>query len=336
MPFTIAKINEAGAITNPDNVNTYVRDPFDFTDVFISSHGWWTTPDGAEQEYTDFRDGLLACFETRRTAPGLRIPQNDQILAVGIEWPAMVSDSLGPFDNIFEAFSYYEIRGIAEWVANTGVTGLIRKIWSFAEEGRQLNIHILGHSMGCRVACQALSTALLADSRPMNPNDLASAPLVRILPNIRLNVTLFEGAIDNNTIDRLQKYGVLSAIDGLRIMVTCSDLDAILKSYPPDDQVNPAMGAKGPTAGTFTDPVSHFYDQQGAVGVGPGSVYSLVADIMDRFIVADLTELHKADRSKDPNKWGGIGGSHSDIFEPAIYELVTGFLFGDHGGAHPA
>ncbi len=258
----------------------------------------------------------------------LTIPPDRQLLPIGIEWPSMVSDTLGPFRNIFETFSYPDMRSRAELVAKTGVASLIRRVWGFANANRPLRIHVLGHSMGCRVACQAMETALLADSKPADPNDLASAPLVRVLPNVHLNVVLFQGAIDNNTIERRQKYGVLSAIEGLRVLVTRSDLDDILKSYPSDDLVHPAMGAKGPTVVTFTDSVSHFYDQLGAVSIGKGSDHTIVAGRKETFIVADLTELHKADRGQNPGKWGGIGGNHSDIFCPEVYELVAGFLFG--------
>jgi len=238
----------------------------------------------------------------------------------------MVPAVLGPFRNIFEAFSYTDMRSRAELVAKTAVASLLRRVWAVGQN-RPLRIHVLGHSMGCRIACQALETALLADSQPKDPSDPASAPLVRVLSNIRLNVVLFQGAIDNNTMERVQKYGILSAIEGLRVLVTRSDLDGILASYPSDDLVHPAMGAKGPTVATFTDSFSHFFDQMGAASVAQGFKYADVARRRETFIVADLTQLHKTDRQKNPGAWGGIGGNHSDIFCSEVYELTAGFLF---------
>ena len=331
MPFVIVKIDETGKITDPDVLTGLVQEPFAFTDVFLSAHGWWTTPDRAVQEYNAFHGGLSECLAKYRSATGLVIPPDDQILAIGLQWPSMVSATLGPFRTIFEAFSYDEMRTRAELIANSSVMSLIRRLWSFARDGRRLTLHALGHSMGCRLVCQAFCSALYVDSQPTNPNDLGSAPLAKVLPNLRINVALLEGAIDNNTIDCLQKYGLLASIDGVRVMVTHSDLDAVLQCYPPDVSNNPAMGAKGPSAGTFTDSDSKFFNQQGAVDVGATFAASGVADVADRFIVADLTKLHAADKAKFPGTWGGLSGSHSDVFEPAIYELVTGFLFGRHG-----
>jgi pimeloyl-ACP methyl ester carboxylesterase len=330
MQIVIAALDENGAITNGKDLDVIEGSP-GVTNVLIFSHGWWTSADAAEREYTQFDNGLAEALSQLRAS--LQIPPDEQLLPIGIQWPSMVSAALGPFRNIFEAFSYPDMRNCAEVVARSGVSDIIRRVWRLAGDTRRLRIHLLGHSMGCRVICQALSYALQADSRAKDPTDLASAPLVRVLPNVQLSVVLFQGAIDNNALERLQKYGVLSAIDGLRVMVTRSDFDDVLKSYPSDDSVHPAMGAKGPTVGTFTDSISHFFDQLGAVAVRPGSDQTTVAERPERFIVADLTELHRADRLQDPGKWGGFGGNHSDIYSPEVYKLVTGFLFG--AGAQP-
>jgi len=318
----MAQIDDNGAIINQGDLGGIETEPF--TDVFVFSHGWWTSADRAATEYGTFVRGCDVCLNALRAT--LPIPRDDQLLPIGIVWPSMVPAVLGPFRNIFEAFSYTDMRSRAELVAKTAVASLLRRVWAVGQN-RPLRIHVLGHSMGCRIACQALETALLADSKPKDPSDPASAPLVRVLPNIRLNVVLFQGAIDNNTMERVQKYGILSAIEGLRVLVTRSDLDGILASYPSDNLVHPAMGAKGPTVATFTDSFSHFFDQMGAASVAQGFKYADVARRRETFIVADLTQLHKTDRQKNPGAWGGIGGNHSDIFCSEVYELTAGFLF---------
>lgn len=322
--LTIGTIDENGAITNPSDLNVIDRSTA-FSEVFIFAHGWWTSPEHATDEYKTFAGGFGARLNALRAT--LAIPSDAQLLPIGIVWPSMVPAALGVFQNVFEAFSYADVRSRAELIAKTGLAGMIRRIWALATPARQLRIHLLGHSMGCRVVCQALATALLADSQPTNPGDAASAPLARILPNAQLNVVLFEGAIDNNTVERVQEYGILSAIDGLRLLVTRSDLDAVLADYPPDVEPHPAMGAKGPTTATCTDASSHFFDQLSAVSVAKGSDCTVVAGKEERFVVADLTALHKADKAVDPQKWSGVSGSHSDIYEPEIYELTAGFLF---------
>lgn len=324
MDLLIAKIDENGGITNQADLAA-IEQVTAFTEVFIFSHGWWTAPERAAAEYTAFQAGLGGCLDALRGA--LVVPPNSQLLPIGIEWPSMVVVAGGLLADFFEAPSYPDMRRRAELVAKTGVASLIRRVWDHASDSRRLRIHVLGHSMGCRIACLAMETALLADSKPSDPNDLASAPLARILPNVQLNIVLFQGAFDNNAIERVQKYGILSAIDGLRVLVTRSDLDNVLAAYPSDIDANSAMGAAGPTMATFTDHISHFYDQLGVVSVQEGTDHAIVSGRDETFVVADLTALHKTDRAKEPGKWSAIFGNHSDIFTKEVYELTAGFLY---------
>lgn len=322
MNLVIARYDSTGALTNAADLSV-IDSAQGVSDIVIFSHGWWTTAGRAQNEYAQFDGGCSDCFSQRRG--NLPIPPDTQILPIGIEWPSMVADDLGAFTNIFEAFSYDDMRRRAETVGGTGVAGLIHRVWTLANENRPLRIHLLGHSMGCRVMCVALQTALQNDAKPANPG--VPAPLVKVFQHARINVVLFQGAIDNNTVERLQKYGLLSSVPGLRVLVTRSDLDGILATYPPDVDPNAAMGAKGPTDLTFTDSISRFFDQRGDVSVGRGADYTVVSGREENFIVADLTALHRADRQANPAAWNGIGGNHSDIFSPEVYELTTGFLF---------
>ena len=322
MDMIIVKFDSMGALTNSADLDV-IDTSQGVSDFIVSSHGWWTTAGRAQSEYAQFDEGCASCFGRRRGP--LPVPPDGQILPIGIEWPSMVAADLGAFTNIFEAFSYDDIRQRAEAVGAAGVADLIRRVWRLANTNRPIRIHLLGHSMGCRVICVALQTALLADAKPA-PGDPGPAPLARVFQYARINVVLFQGAIDNNTLERVQKYGALSAAPGLRVLVTRSDLDGILASYPSDVEPNPAMGARGPTDATFADPVSRFYNQRGDVSVNAGADYTVVSGRTENFIVADLTPLHRADRLQSPALWNGIGGNHSDIFMPEVYELTTGFL----------
>lgn len=173
MDLVLAKIDENGVVSNPNDLNILDASTA-FSNVFISIHGWWTGAEQAASEYATFVSGLSSRFAALRA--NLPIPPDAQLLPIGIVWPSMVPASLGPFRTIFEAFSYDDMRSRAELIAKTAVATLIRRVWSLAGTGRQLRIHILAHSMGCRVACQALETALLADSEPKDPADPATAP----------------------------------------------------------------------------------------------------------------------------------------------------------------
>lgn len=324
MDLVIAKFDGAGALINGADLNV-IEASQGVSDFILSSHGWWTTAGRAQSEYAQFDAGCENCFGRRRGA--LPVPPDAQILPIGIEWPSMVADNLGAFTDIFEAFSYDDMRQRAEAVGGTGVADLIRRVWGLANANRRLRIHLLGHSLGCRVMCVALQAALRADAQPVTPGAPGPAPLATVFQYARINVVLFQGAIDNNTLERTQKYGVLSAAPGLRVLVTRSDLDGVLASYPSDVDPNPGMGAKGPTAATFTDPVSRFHNERGDVSVNAGADCTVVSGRTETFVVADLTPLHRADRQHNPALWNGISGNHSDIFTPEVYELATGFLF---------
>jgi hypothetical protein len=114
----------------------------------------------------------------------------------------------------------------------------------------------------------------------------------------------------------------------LRVLVTRSDLDLVLKDYPPDSPGDKAMGATGPTPATFSDPTSQFANELSQVHIRSGSAYAVSARIPQRFIMADLTQLHQAHGPGPNGEWGGLSGHHSDIYCEEIYELVCGVLFG--------
>lgn len=328
MAYTIVTFGSDGKVSNPDVLSALLKAPFIFQEIFIFSHGWWTSADAARDEYTKFSDGLTTCLQSRRSSLANAPGDTARVLALGIHWPSMVSEHPGVFTDIFEAFSYADMRALAERVAGAGITQLVRNVWQFAAPDRRLRIHVLGHSMGCRVACVALSAALLAEAEVANPSDPASAPWVKIGPNVVINVVLFQGAIDNNTLQVASKYGALANIPGLRVLVTRSDLDLVLKDYPPDVGTNPALGATGPTPATFTDATSQFNQPPLALPVGAGLTCSDIAGMSQRFVVADLTQLHQYHGNGPNNVWGGLSGHHSDISCPETYELVAGFLFG--------
>ncbi|HYM69388.1 MAG TPA: hypothetical protein VEZ44_07315 [bacterium] len=331
MAYTIVPMASDGSIANPNVLDALAAQAAAVSDIFIFCHGWWTSAAQAQEQYTRFTDGVAACFQRRWDI--LAIPARNQILPIGVHWPSMVSDHPGVFTNLFEAFSYDDMRALAERVARSGLCALLQRAWRQATAAHPMRLHVLGHSMGCRIACLGLHTAILSDSRPTDPTDLATAPWSQIQPHVRIDVVLFQGAIDDDMLEPIEPYGILSTTPGVRILVTRSDQDKVLKDYPPDDGKHGAMGAAGPTPATFTDAASRFNGGAGNVVVGAGATYQVVSAVPQDFVVANLTPLHDAHGNGRNNEWAGLSGHHSDIYCDEVYELVTGFVY--HPMPHP-
>jgi hypothetical protein len=90
--FVVFPVNEDGVFLIPELVGKALTDamspPFKFTDLFIYSHGWWTTGNDAMSEYgqytiefaktflltADVKNGssLFQVGELARTSPAMR------------------------------------------------------------------------------------------------------------------------------------------------------------------------------------------------------------------------------------------------------------------------
>ncbi len=300
-----------------------MRPPFDFTDVFLYSHGWWTNAEAAMIDYYRFSIGLAGIVLGHESAP----TQRESSLGIGIHWPAMVSEDSRSIVSVLQPLTYFNRKQMADDVGEHGGYSLLR----LALEARQKagsstlpRIHLLGHSFGCRVVCSALQ-------------HLATDPTTRdLIRRTTLNVVLLQAAYDFDDLAPGGLYEALPGLPNLRLMLTKSKKDlALQQRYEEAQRVArlfkdpvPALGADGPSQSTldaFGGP-SNACSLTLDTGFTPSA---LPADARDRFarsrlIVADLTPLHEHDKAYKADDFGGY---HSDIFLPEIYRLIAAFLF---------
>ncbi|HXE52904.1 MAG TPA: hypothetical protein VN541_07820 [Tepidisphaeraceae bacterium] len=138
-------------------VPALAQPPFDFSDVFVYSHGWWTTANDAMVDYTRFTVGFATTLLKAAAAfgpPGATAPRFPRsALEVGIHWPSMVSEDASSILNIAQPLSFYKRANMADDVGEHGGYALVRMIL----EGRQAaglpqpRFHLIGHSFGCKV-----------------------------------------------------------------------------------------------------------------------------------------------------------------------------------------
>lgn len=316
--FTIP-INTNGIVSDLNvapNFKNALNSPFNVTDVFIYSHGWWTSATRALSNYNQFSIGFATCVATVAKQSGQKLTQlPGSPLAVAIHWLSMLSDDDAAVVNILEPLSFYTMGHRANQVGKNAVYSLLRLI---IEESPNIpRLHFLGHSFGCRVVCSAIQEVL---------DDVSTFPNAK---NLKINAVLLEPAFDQNELEAGELYGGLCQMPNLRLLTTFSALDhALTHFYPLSQDINifkgsgasnQALGGVGPTAKTLTD--FGLTGSPAPLNVVPGFDHTASAVATSRMVTANLTALHQANTAYTDSD------HHSDIFLPEIYELVCGFLF---------
>jgi len=288
---------------------------FGSQDVFIYSHGWWTSADAALKEYnfatTDF------IYALRSNATNLTAPPQLPFL-IGIHWPSMLSDDPNAVLNNIEVLSFYTMEKRADDIGEEGLYSILRLLLSSAPSNKPIRINLFGHSFGCKVVCAALEK--LAENQ------------ISLPANISFNVILLQAAFTTDALDIGNGYGEVISTFGssLRMLISHSAKDdAVGKAFPLAHTINffsrgsrTGLGATGPTAAT----VAAFATSQ-SVSVDFGSTFVGTITPPSRastLVVADLTPVHSDTRNTFN---GGASGHHSDIFRPEIYDLMSWFLF---------
>jgi hypothetical protein len=309
----IVPTNENGLLLdntiNPD-IQAAMDPVFNFADVFLYSHGWWTDAIRAMEGYNRFT------IEFSRHFRGLSATlQGLPTLNIGVHWPSTLTEDHLSLLNYAQALSFYTMEKRADSIGENAVYALLQFVLAVKPAGTALRLHLLGHSFGCKVVCSALQR--LVDNSGASP----------LLGDVAFDVVLLQAAFDNDLLEAGQDYGgLLQGLPTLRVLVTRSDEDKALQNLYPRahrlahllGQVKPALGATGLSTTTAT--------QAGGaadVQVGPG-FDPATASFSARLTVADLTPLHKA----NPGGADGLSGHHSDIFHKEIYTLLAAFYFG--------
>jgi hypothetical protein len=286
--------------------------PFDFQDVFIYAHGWWTSPQQAMQDYNQFT------IEFARSVLN-RLPVHPAVdaLGVGVQWPSMVGQSPGLFAKLLEPITFYQMETRANAIGANAGYALLRTMIEGAAPRRKLNL--IGHSFGCKVVCSLLAE-LLKDGAT-----------VQLPAATEVNIVLLQAAFDNDDLEPGNIYGAIAAgIPNSRLLVTTSQLDQALGTFYPDAEAlnlfrnaghrRVALGFGGPTPA-----VEGSFGGAQQIAVGPGFDGSAVpAHGAARLIVADLTPLHAAPSSAAFDE--RLSGHHSDIFRDEIYQLIAAFV----------
>lgn len=298
------------------NVATYlptlVTTPFGFKDVYIYSHGWWTTAQAAMVDYSRFSIGMLAQVLRSAEAAPVAAPPNPA-LEVGIHWPSMISEDSNSVIDVLQPLTFYNRAAMADDVGQHGGQSIIRLILQGCQAGVSLRFHLLGHSFGCRIVCSALNELL---------NQIGSGPL----QSHQFDVVLLQGAIDNDSLQTGGSYEKILApggIPNIRLLISKSSQDTALCKWYPDAYRLVHLFGRHPDAIGGTGPTPATPGASGALSLSVGPGFQPPASVKaSKFVIADLTPLH----SDGTVPTDSFSGHHSDIYRDEIYRLLAAFL----------
>ena len=292
-----------------------VRSQFGFRDVFLYSHGWWTTALTAMVDYSRFSVGMLEQIINATTTKNAPHPS---ALQVGIHWPAMISEDSQQLIDVLQPLTFYNRGAMADDVGEHAGGALMRLIVQAANNAKlSLRFHLIGHSFGCRVVCSALKSLI---------GDVGQAAL----GSHSYDLILLQAAVDTDAFKPGGPYDPVLAkgngVPNLRMLITTSKKDTALGTAYPDayrlvhlfGRTRNALGAVGPASGTPG------YNSPTLVNVATG--FRPPAFPANAFVVADLTALHTARVTSGAYKGTVFSGSHSDIYVDEVYQLITAFV----------
>lgn len=311
---------DANGVIDPDEqiddiIPKAMSDRFGTQDIFIYSHGWWTSADAALKEYnvatTDF------IFSIKGNVAKMTTPPLNPFL-IGIHWPSMLDDDPNALLDKAEVLSFYTMERRADDIGEEGLYAILRLLIAATPANKPVRFNLFGHSFGCKVVCAALEK--LAENG------------IALPANVGLNVILLQAAFSTDGLDSGNEYGQVLPTFGprLRLLISHSAKDdAVGKAFPLAHTINffskgakTGLGATGPTAAT----AGAFANSQSlSVAWGSSFVGTVAsASAQSTLISADLTPIHSDPRNTFN---GGASGHHCDIFLPEIYDLMSWFLF---------
>jgi hypothetical protein len=311
--FLTLPISGQGTITDVDTARalpSVMGDPFGFTDVFMYSHGWWTSAESAMIDYNGFSIGVSRIVLGLGSEVG---HPKATSLGIGVHWPAIVSEDARSILNVVQPLTFFNRARMADIVGASGAAALLRLILTAPRPAGTPppKVHLIGHSFGCKVVCSALQA-------------LASTSL---LNGVTIDAVLIQAAFDQNSLESGQAYGnVFSQIPQVRILATRSDLDIALRDAYVAAGVFNLVGGGPKQALGFAGPTPNTPNAASAtqIAIDVGFSRTGAPDLSGPLVVADLTPLHEHDgvTPDDP-----LSGHHTDIFHDEIYQLIAAFMF---------
>ncbi|MFJ2745043.1 hypothetical protein ACIO3O_35910 [Streptomyces sp. NPDC087440] len=159
----------------PDFFAERLTPPPGTTDLFVYVHGWQTSPESAVQAALDLLGLLRKQYEARRELYGRLDPFEPWVLLV--RWPSASSPGLR---------GYRRIRDRAHRMSHGDGKRILGRLLGYLDAGRGdprgavlgtregRFLHLVGHSFGCRVLCEAVQwaaeeTTLGWSARPVDP-----------------------------------------------------------------------------------------------------------------------------------------------------------------------
>ena len=320
--YITVPINENGIITD-DHIQQEVfiacAPRFGTTDVFLYSHGWWTTAIRALTQYnrfsTEFSDKALE-IAALNPPPLPNLPA--KAFGIGLHWPSTISEDPSSPADFAEVTTFYTMEKRADTIGEHGLYSILRMVIEANQNANTpLRFHLLGHSFGCKVVCSALQA-------------IATDALKNIITTaLDINVVLLQAAFQNDAMEDGEDYECMPSdkLDA-RVLVTRSTLDKALGTqFPLAQTINifgknkdrVALGFGGPSDGTKAK-----FGGCAELTVAPGFAHGNFNAQGQRLVCADITPIHEANTSYPVD---GFSGHHSDINIPELYELIAAFLF---------
>jgi hypothetical protein len=314
---------DANGVIDPDEriqdiVKQAMSSAFRTTDVFIYSHGWWTTADAALKNYNVATTGFI--YFTRNKGYPKGEPPLFPFL-IGIHWPSMANDDPTGIANLLQPLTFYTMEKRADDIGQEGLYAILRLLFAEVKPDAKLRISLLGHSFGCKVVCAAL--------------ERLAVNAIAVPANITFNVVLLQAAFATDGLEARGAYGHVVPTFGprLRMLVSRSAADRALgEAFPAARAVDwfhqgatrTALGATGPSGALKA---AFPANQDVAVAWDTTLLGSVAAPSAGPLLVsADLTAFHTSAKNSYPAD--GWGGHHSDIYAPQVYDLMGWFLFG--------
>src|ERR1700722_11444106 len=133
----IADLNVSG------NFFKALNSPVAVSDVFIYSHGWWTSATRALANYNQFTiefSAFVSLIAARGSPVLTKLPASP--LGIAVRWPSMIEDDESALVNKLEPFSFYAMGQRANKVGENSVYSILRLIISQAPA--MPRIHLLG------------------------------------------------------------------------------------------------------------------------------------------------------------------------------------------------